>query len=151
MSEVKCIIVKYVMYNISEKFEDIGCSTFYMFIDMVSDSVRQFPPTMQFFSTCVELLGKVCIPYHTIPYHTIPYHTIPYHTIPYHTIPYHTIPYHTIPYHTILYNAYFFIIRPLSWRTVPKQKFCYEQYWLILKSWDYYYQYFNQVLVKIVL
>ena len=30
-----------------------------MFIDMVSDSVRQFPPTMQFFSTCVELLGKV--------------------------------------------------------------------------------------------
>ncbi|CAB3976712.1 Hypothetical predicted protein [Paramuricea clavata] len=45
----------------SKKFEDIGCSTFYMFIDMVSDSVRQFPPTMQFFSTCVELLGKTFI------------------------------------------------------------------------------------------
>ena len=30
-----------------------------MFVEMVSDGVRRFPPTMQFFSTCIELLGKV--------------------------------------------------------------------------------------------
>ncbi|XP_028402357.1 ectopic P granules protein 5 homolog [Dendronephthya gigantea] len=46
---------------ILKTFEEIGCRTFYMFIDMVSDPVRQFPPTMQFFSTCVELIGRTFI------------------------------------------------------------------------------------------
>ncbi|XP_046857276.1 ectopic P granules protein 5 homolog isoform X2 [Xenia sp. Carnegie-2017] len=47
--------------GISQKFEEIGCSTFYMFIDAMSDTVREFPSTMQFFSTCVDLLGKTFI------------------------------------------------------------------------------------------
>ena len=133
---------------------------------MVTDPVRQFPPTMQFFSTCVELLGKVhliylSIPYRTVPYHTMPCHTMPCHAMPCHAMPYHTIPYHTIPYHTMpchampYYNQimpyYFFLLRRLSWRIVFRQRFYYVQYWLVLKSLVCFYQYFNPAHVRIVL
>ena len=42
-----------------EIITDIGTTLFYQFCGAMDESVMSYQPTMQFFTSCVEMLGKV--------------------------------------------------------------------------------------------
>ena len=42
---------------------DIGTSLFYQFCGAMDDNVMNYQPTLQFFTSCVEILGKVSADY----------------------------------------------------------------------------------------
>lgn len=44
---------------ISEIISDIGTSLFYHVTGAMDDNVMNYQPTVQFFTSCVEILGKV--------------------------------------------------------------------------------------------
>lgn len=46
-------------YWISEVLVDIGTGLFYQMAARMDPTVIRFPPTIQFFSSCIEILGKV--------------------------------------------------------------------------------------------
>ena len=43
----------------SEIISDIGTSLFYQVCGAMDDNVMNYQPTVQFFTSCVEVLGKV--------------------------------------------------------------------------------------------
>ena len=47
------------MFHVSEIISDIGTALFYHVTGAMDDSVMNYQPTVQFFTSCVEILGKV--------------------------------------------------------------------------------------------
>ena len=48
-----------LFYLIAEILNDIGTGLFYQISGMVDDNVLNYQPTVQFFTLCIEILGKV--------------------------------------------------------------------------------------------
>ena len=46
-------------FFLSEIISDIGTSLFYQVCGAMDDNVMNYQPTVQFFTSCVEVLGKV--------------------------------------------------------------------------------------------
>lgn len=44
---------------ISEIISDIGTALFYHVTGVMDDNVMNYQPTMQFFTSCIDILGKV--------------------------------------------------------------------------------------------
>lgn len=40
--------------------QHVGVSTFYKVVSFVSEDTLRHPPTRQYLSSCVEILGQVC-------------------------------------------------------------------------------------------
>ena len=60
---VKRAIADFLFWIISEIISDIGTSLFYQFCGAMDDNVMNYQPTLQFFTSCVEILGKVSADY----------------------------------------------------------------------------------------
>ena len=57
-------LIKLVQNSTSDKTQaaaiEVAISLFYHLSSMVSEDTRYYPPTRQFFSACIEMLGQVC-------------------------------------------------------------------------------------------
>ena len=57
-------LIKLVQNSTNEKTRsaavEVAISLFYHLSSLVSEDTRYYPPTRQFFSACIEMLGQVC-------------------------------------------------------------------------------------------
>lgn len=44
------------------RYTDIACTLFFLLAEMINDDIEFYPPTRQFYTACIDMLGKVLWP-----------------------------------------------------------------------------------------